>query len=70
MLTTHTKSGLGRSDDRVLMYSALFLVCAMISALGAGALGALAFLPAAVIIEAVSRFGVRWRQGFSCQSHG
>ena len=70
MLTTHRKSGLRRSDDRVLMYSVLFLLCAMMSALGAGALGALAFLPAAVIVELVARFGHKWRQGFGCQSHG
>ena len=70
MLTTHRKSGLSRSDDRVLMYSVLFLLCAMMSALGSGALGALAFLPAAVIVELVARFGHSWRQGLGCQGHG
>ena len=55
MLTTSGKNGLSRADDRVLIYSALFLVCAAMSAFGMGTVGAMAFLPSAVIIEFAMR---------------
>ena len=58
MLIRSGKNGLSRADDRVLIYSALFLVCALMSAIGMGTLGAMAFLPAAVIIEFALGFGV------------
>ena len=45
------KSVVSRADDRVLTYSALFLVCAAISAMGAGTLAVMAFLPAVLIVE-------------------
>lgn len=45
------KGGLGWANDRVLIYSALFLVCAFINALGAETMAVLAFLPAAVAVE-------------------
>ena len=45
------KGGLGWANDRVLIYSALFLACAFINALGAGTMAVLAFLPAAVAVE-------------------
>ncbi len=59
MITVNRKRGLIRADDRVLMYSVLFLVCALMSVVGAGALGALVFLPAAVIVEFVLRISPR-----------
>ena len=40
-----------RSDDRTVIYAGLFLVCAMLSALGAGTLALLCFLPVAVLFE-------------------
>ena len=51
MLTISGKNGLSRADDRVFIYSALFLLCPILSAIGLGTVGAMAFLPAAVIIE-------------------
>ncbi|MEH6568580.1 MAG: hypothetical protein V7709_05865 [Halioglobus sp.] len=45
------KLGLGWANDRVLIYSALFLACAFINALGAETIAVLAFLPAAVAVE-------------------
>jgi hypothetical protein len=50
------KSMVSRADDRVLTYSALFLVCAAISALGAGALAVMAFLPAVLMVELATHF--------------
>jgi hypothetical protein len=55
MITVNRKRGRIRADNRVLMYSVLFLLCALMSVLGAGALGALVFLPAAFIAELVAR---------------
>lgn len=45
------KGGLGWANNRVLIYSALFLACALINALGAEIMAVLAFLPAAVAVE-------------------
>jgi hypothetical protein len=45
------RGGLGWANDRVLIYSALFLACALINALGAETLAVLAFLPVAVAVE-------------------
>ena len=55
MIIVNMKRGRIRADNRVLMYSVLFLLCALMSVLGAGALGALVFLPAAVIAEFLAR---------------
>lgn len=53
-----------RSDDHVIIYAALFLVCAMLSALGLGALlatlatgllTAMCFVPAVLLSEMLSR---------------
>ncbi len=46
------KRSLGRPDRQVLLYAAMFMLCAMISALGAGVLALLLFPPAAA--------GVAW----------
>ena len=55
MMIVKRKRGRIQADNLVLMYSALFLLCALMSVLGAGALGALVFLPAAVISELLAR---------------
>ena len=57
MILGSRRSVLSRGDDRVLIYSALFLICAFISALGAGAVGAVSFLAAAVAIEFAAHHG-------------
>jgi len=46
-----------RADDLMLIYAALFLVCAVISALGGGWLGVACFVPVAVIIELTQSWG-------------
>lgn len=46
-----------RADDLMLIYAALFLVCAVISALGGGWLGVACFVPVAVIIELMQSWG-------------
>ena len=43
------------SSDYVLVYAALFLICALMSARGAAKLALLCFVPAAIIVE----FGLR-----------
>ena len=48
-----------RADDLMLIYAALFLVCAVISALGAGWLGVACFVPVVVIIELTQSWG-KW----------
>lgn len=58
-----------RADSRVLVYSALFFICALLSALGAGDVGVLAFLPAAAVIEITSRFRRDATHGSDSQSH-
>ncbi len=50
------------ADDHVLIYAALFLVCALMSALGGGLLGVACFVPVAVVIELVLRWGERREQ--------
>lgn len=57
MLTMNRKGLIGQGGDRTIIYSGLFLVCALLSALGAGSLGALAFIPAAVAVEATTQLG-------------
>lgn len=49
------KSILGHSDDRVLVHATLFLVCALLSAVGLGAVAFWAFLPAAAALEILSQ---------------
>ena len=46
---------LARGDDRVLVLAGLFLVCAMLGALGMGALAVWCFLPAAALVELLGR---------------
>ncbi len=48
-----------RSDDRVVIYACLFLVCAILSSMGLGAVALLCFLPAAALFEGLSKFSVR-----------
>lgn len=48
------KPVLARSDDRMIVHVGLFLICAMLSALGVGALAFLCFLPAAGLVELLS----------------
>jgi hypothetical protein len=55
MFTKSRKSMLSWADSRVLIYSTLFLLCALISALGASSFGVAVFLPCAVAIEFVLR---------------
>ncbi|MEH6609202.1 MAG: hypothetical protein V7696_07505 [Halioglobus sp.] len=45
-------------DDHTVVYAGLFLVCALISALGGGWLGVLCFVPAAIALELIQRFAV------------
>ena len=57
MIMGSRRSILSRGNDRVLIHSTLFLVCALISAMGAGFLAALAFLPAAGAVEVAAYCG-------------
>ncbi len=43
-----------RSDDHVIVHAGLFLVCAMLSALGMGSMALLCFLPAAALFEGLA----------------
>ncbi len=44
-----------QGDDQVLVYAGLFLVCALVSTLGGGALGILSFIPAVMAAEVLAR---------------
>jgi len=55
MFLKSRKSLLSLVDNRVLVYSTLFLVCALISALTPGNIGLAVFLPCAFMIEYVIR---------------
>ena len=55
MLNVSRRTRIPKADDRIVAYSALFMVCALMSAVGGGAWGALAFMPAAVAVEIASR---------------
>lgn len=44
-----------QGDDQVLVYAGLFLVCALVSTLGGGALGILSFVPAVIAAEVLAR---------------
>ncbi len=46
---------LARSDDRVIVHAALFLMCAIFSALGMGVAALWCYFPAAVVLELLSR---------------
>ena len=50
------KQVLASSDDRMIVHAGLFLVCAMLSAVGMGALAFWCFMPAAGLVELLSRF--------------
>jgi len=52
------KSARWQGDDQVLVYAGLFLVCALVSTLGGGALGILSFIPAVIAAEVLSRVSV------------
>lgn len=43
-----------RSDERIVIHAGLLLVCAMLAAMGMGALALLCFLPAAALFEGLS----------------
>ena len=45
-------------DAHIVVYAGLFLVCALISALGGGWLGVLCFVPAVIVLELLQYFGV------------
>lgn len=45
---------LARSDTRVIMHATLFLICAMLSVLGMGAMALWCFLPAAAVLEGIA----------------
>jgi len=42
---------MGYSDDRVLNYAVIFLVCALVSTLGGGALALVCFALLALVVE-------------------
>ncbi len=53
------------ADDRILVLATLFLVCALLSAVGLGAVALWAFLPTAAALEIfcqVSETRYRYRQ--------
>jgi len=54
MLNTLKRARRPQADGRIVKYSALFMVCALMSAVGGGVWGALAFMPAAIAVEIVS----------------
>ena len=45
---------LARGDDRTLVHAGLFLICALLSAMGMGVAAFLCFLPAAALVEGLS----------------
>ena len=47
---------IARSDKRGIVHAGLFIICAMLSALGMGFTALWAFLPAAVLLEVLGRF--------------
>lgn len=56
------------SDERVLVYAGLFVICAMLAALGMGAVAFWCFLPAAALSEllsalAPSKHGTQLQEG-------
>lgn len=55
MLSESRRLTVTKTDGRIVIYSALFMLCALLSAVGGGAWGALAFMPAAVVVEIASR---------------
>ncbi|MEP1472548.1 MAG: hypothetical protein ABJK25_16375 [Halieaceae bacterium] len=57
---------LAPADDHVLIYAALFMVCALMSALGGGWLGIASFVPAAIVIE----IALGWRRQFGARESG
>lgn len=56
---------LARSDERVIVHAALFLLCAIFSALGMGAAALWCYFPAAAVLELLSFVAPRRR--FSCK---
>ncbi len=44
------------SDDRVLNYAVVFLVCALVSTLGGGALALVCFVFLALVVKALPRW--------------
>ena len=44
-----------RNDEHVVIHAGLFLVCAMLGAMGMGAAALLCFLPAAILFEGLTR---------------
>lgn len=58
MIAKRREKGLDFGDDHIVVYAGLFLVCALMSALGGGWLGVLCFVPAAIALEFIQRFGV------------
>ena len=55
MFNASRRARIPRADNRIVAYSALSMVCALMSAVGGGAWGALVFMPAAVAVEIASR---------------
>ena len=48
-----------RSDERIVIHAGLLLVCAMLGAMGMGALALLCFLPAAALFEGLTLLSPR-----------
>ncbi len=57
MITKQQDKLLAFDDAHIVIYAGLFLVCALISALGGGWLGMLCFVPAAIVLELVQHLG-------------
>ena len=63
MLFKPGKEVLGHPDQRALAFATTFLLCALLSALGAGLLALLGFVPAAAVVDRVLRRSDRRRNG-------
>jgi hypothetical protein len=50
------KNVMNYSDDRVLNYGVVFLICALVSTLGGGALALVCFALLALIVEVLSHW--------------
>ena len=59
MVIRDRRAVMAPADDHVVIYAALFLVCALLSALGGGWLGVACFVPVAIVMELALRWGER-----------
>ena len=61
MISKQRQNVLDFGDDHIVIYAGLFLVCALISALGGGWLGVLCFVPAVIVLELLQFYGAPGR---------